>query len=74
MSGADATTLYDRELYIRHYERHNADVRDYFAQRPDDFIEIDLAATGAYPRFCRFLGKPAIGESFPWENASTARS
>ena len=32
--GADETTLYDRELYIAHYRRHNESVRVYGGSSP----------------------------------------
>lgn len=62
--------LYDSDIYQSHYEAYNADVRNYFANRPDDFLEVCLSDKDAYSRFCTFLEIEPIGDQFPWENRS----
>ncbi len=62
--------LYDRRQYTAHYEHYNASVREYFAGRPHDLLELNLAQEGAYLEFCRFLKHTPRGTNFPWENAS----
>jgi hypothetical protein len=62
---------YNKECLVQAYESHNARVQEYFRHRPADLLTIDVAAEGAYQRFCDFLGKPPQGRVFPWEQRST---
>jgi len=69
--GADAGTLFDPEQYKRHYLDHNQAVREYFAHRPHDLLELDVSEPGAYQRLGAFVGfDVAPDASFPWQNAS----
>ena len=61
--------IYHKPTLVSYYDRHNADVRDYFRSK-SNFLEINLADKGAYERFCDFLGKQPIAEDFPWLNSS----
>ncbi len=63
--GADETTLYDRELYIEHYRRHNESVRDYFRRRPEDLLVLNLADPGSARALCEFLDIPYHGQTMP---------
>ena len=47
------------------YARHNAEVLDHFAGRPDQLLVVNLAEPDAYSRFKDFLGVAAPGDSFP---------
>lgn len=62
--------LYHKPSLISHYDRHNADVRDYF-RRKSNLLEINLSVEGDYGRLCKFLGKEPVGDDFPWLNASS---
>lgn len=68
--GADESTLYNRELYIRCYEEHNRKVREYFNDRSDDFLELNIADDDAMERLVTFLGYPYSGQQMPHENPS----
>lgn len=59
---------YDRDTLIEHYLFHNKMVKDYFRNRPNDLLVIDVTSEGAYQELCEFLGKKPLYESFPWEN------
>ena len=61
---------YHKPTLVSYYERHNADVRDYF-RRKSNFLEINVSDKGAYSRLCEFLGKAPVAEDFPWLNASS---
>lgn len=65
---ASPDQLYDRSLYIRNYESHNSEVIEYFKNRPNDLLIIDVASPDSYQRFCQFLGRKPLRETFPWEN------
>jgi hypothetical protein len=68
--GVDESTLYSRELYIRCYEEHNRKVREYFHDRPADFLEVNIADEDAMERLVRFLGYAYSGQKMPHENPS----
>lgn len=56
--------------YRERYERHNAEVRAHFADRPDDLLVLDLGAGQGWAELCGFLGRPAPDEPFPRVNAA----
>jgi hypothetical protein len=60
--------LYNKELLIDTYNRHNAMVIDYFRHRPKDLLVINLHENGSYHKMCDFLGRKPLYEQFPWEN------
>jgi glycosyltransferase involved in cell wall biosynthesis len=61
---------YYKPLLVSRYERHNADVRDYFRSK-SNLLEVNLSEKGAYEKFCKFLGKEPAAEDFPRLNASS---
>lgn len=50
--------LYDRAFYIEMYERRNAAIRCYFAERPEDFLAIDFTEQRTSEEICQFLNIP----------------
>jgi hypothetical protein len=72
--GPDTPALGNESVYVDRYLRHNADVLNYFAGRPDDLLVIDLEQAGWEP-LCKFLGRPVpMFRSFPHRNSSKARA
>ena len=59
---------YNKEIMIGHYNRLNQSVIEYFKDRPDDLLVINLAKRGAYERFSSFIGVASPFSEFPWEN------
>lgn len=68
--GIDENTLYDRDIYTRNYEAHNAEVLRYFRGRPQDLLVLDAARPDAMQDLCRFLGVPDRGWQMPHLNTS----
>jgi hypothetical protein len=62
--------LYDRETYIRRYEEQNRRVLEYFRNRPDDLLVLNVADQDAMRRLCNFLGKKYDGSAMPHLNRS----
>lgn len=58
-------------IYLERYNRHNREVLEYFADRPQDFLLMDLAAGDGWDKLCPFLGLPMRTDPFP--HANTAR-
>ncbi|MDJ0922062.1 MAG: sulfotransferase [Henriciella sp.] len=53
---------------------HAAEVRAYFEDRPDDFMEFDVAQGDGWEKLCAFLGKPVPKRPFPRLNTAKMRS
>jgi hypothetical protein len=52
-------------------ERHEAEVRRYFADRPHDLLVLDIADT-AWEPLCEFLGLPIPDEPYPHTNRAAS--
>jgi hypothetical protein len=61
----------DFDLWTHEYRRHEAVVRTYFADRPQDLLAFRPAEDGWEP-LCDFLGRSVPDEPFPWENRDRA--
>ncbi|HVQ37203.1 MAG TPA: sulfotransferase, partial [Pyrinomonadaceae bacterium] len=62
--------LYHKPTMISHYERHNADVRDYFRFK-SNLLEVNLSDKESYTSLCEFLGKTPVAQEFPRLNESS---
>jgi hypothetical protein len=62
---------YDKEKLVKHYEKHNADVIEYFKSRNNDLLVINLSDPDAYTKFCEFIGVKSDKNNFPWENKTS---
>ena len=58
-------TDFDEKLYLQAYHQHLAQVEEYFHDRPQDFLKIDLIAGQGWELLCPFLGKPIPKKLFP---------
>jgi hypothetical protein len=61
---------FDRETMLNRYRRHNAEVRTYFKDRPNDLLIMNMEAGDSWPELCSFLGTPAPAVSYPAEYAT----
>jgi len=61
----------NEDTYIARYERHNREVLDYFKDRPDDLLVIDLPNDDGWSRLCPFLGHDIPDEPFPHANKAS---
>lgn len=62
--GSDCPVGHEEE-WLDRYDRHNREVADYFRDRPDDFLLLDISdGDRAWEQMCRFLGH-AVPEC-PW--------
>ncbi len=66
------TLGYEREILADAFERYHSDVRRYFARRPDDLLELNVAGGEDWDRLCPFLGAPQPTEAFPALNQGVA--
>jgi hypothetical protein len=63
--------LYNKEILMSEYEEHNRNVMEYFKDRQDDLIVINLSEKDAYNRLMDFLGIDSPYDDFPWENKTS---
>lgn len=59
------SVTFDRGKFIAAYERHHADVRRYFSDRPEDLLEISLVEGEGWHKLCPFLDLPVPDHAFP---------
>ncbi|WP_306115422.1 MULTISPECIES: sulfotransferase [unclassified Roseovarius] len=61
--------------WLERYDRHNREVKEYFAGRDADFISLDLDAGEVnWENVCGFLGEPVPNVSWPHANQRFAKS
>ena len=58
------------EIYLERFRRHEREVREYFADRPDDLLVVDWEQGDGWSELTRFLKKPTPNARFPWANAA----
>ncbi len=61
---------YDEEVLSGAFHRHHTEVRRYFAERPNDLLELDISAGEGWQRLCGFLRLPVPDVPFPMLNQS----
>jgi hypothetical protein len=66
--GHEGVMEVDLEGWATEYARHEAAVRAYFADRPDDLLVFDLIGGDGWEPLCEFLGHAVPDAPFPWEN------
>ena len=61
---------YNKEILINHYINYNKEVINYFKDRPDDLLVINLKDENSYLDFCKFLNEEPKRNNFPHLNKS----
>lgn len=62
------TDPYNKTSLIKFYETHNQVVIDYFKNRPEKLLVINLTEKNSYGKLCTFLGVSPKSAGFPWAN------
>jgi hypothetical protein len=60
--------LYNPVTYKECYQTHNKQVEEYFSQRPNDFLKINVGVKEDFQRLCDFLHVKTNITGFPWKN------
>lgn len=63
----------NKDHWIETMTRHNGAVRAYFADRPNDLLEMSLADGNGWETLCPFLGVAEPASPFPVKNTSAGR-
>ncbi|WP_223426851.1 sulfotransferase family protein [Tateyamaria pelophila] len=66
--------VYGLEKFEEHrfetvYDRHAAEVRTHFADRPEDLLVLDVTAGQGWPELCGFLGRLVPDAAYPHSNS-----
>ena len=56
--------------HLDFYDQHNADVRQYFGDRPDKLLELCVSEEASTDRLAHFVGREPNGRPFPEINVS----
>jgi Sulfotransferase domain/N-terminal domain of galactosyltransferase len=59
---------FDAAVFLERYRRHNAEVRAYFRDRPDDLLVLDMETDPGWAPLCRFLNCAVPGAPYPRSN------
>lgn len=62
------TLKFDRERFRNGYYKHLKDVQNYFRNRPEDLLIMDIVGGEGYKELCRFLGLEVLKKQFPHKN------
>jgi hypothetical protein len=63
----------NEDVYVARYERHNAEVQEYFRSRPDDLLILQVTEGEGWERLCPFLHKNVPAVAFPHANKADVR-
>jgi hypothetical protein len=59
---------FNAEIFLARYRCHNQEVQQYFKERPDDLLILNIPLGEGWEPLCEFLGKPIPDAPFPWNN------
>jgi hypothetical protein len=57
---------FDAEIFLQRYRRHTAEVLDYFRDRPDDLLVMNMSDSAGWYELCGFLAQPIPSVPYPW--------
>jgi hypothetical protein len=66
------TASFEPDVLARRYEEYHREVEQYFAERPDDLLTVDLSQSPDTRRLVEFLGLDH--EPHPWPRSNTSRT
>lgn len=62
---------YDKEILTKHYNNYNSQVLEYFKERTNDLLILNLNEPNGYKKFCQFINVKSNKTDFPWENKTS---
>lgn len=60
--------LFDAEVFLQRYRRHNAEVLEYFKNRPHDLLVMDMDKAAGWQELCPFLEVGVPDQPYPTSN------
>lgn len=64
----------NEDVYIRRFQDHNREVQEYFKDRPNDLLVMDITRGEGWEKLCPFLGQEIPPFDFPAQNTARVRS
>jgi hypothetical protein len=64
-------TTFDSHQFSKVFQNHIAEVSNYFRNRPDDFLLLDLTGSSGWDELCGFLELPVPDAPFPFVNKAS---
>ena len=61
----------EKEKCIAAYLKHNEGIKEYFSNRPEDLLIMNLEENDGWDKLCQFLDKPIPDVPFPHANKQT---
>jgi len=65
------TFYFQRERFAHIYEKHTKSVMEYFKDRPDDLLVMNICDGDGWEKLCGFLGKDIPDVEFPHRNKAS---
>lgn len=59
-------TGFDKKIFSRVYDEHKVRVENYFEDRPDDFLKMDICGGDSWNKLCDFLELPLPDKNIPF--------
>lgn len=56
---------FDADIFLARYRQHNAEVQEYFKDRPGDLLVMDMDRNPGWSELCAFLDRPIPGVAYP---------
>lgn len=66
-------TVFDEQMFMRGYANFTSGVYQYFKNRPQDLLVMDIAAGDGWEKLCAFLNAPIPDIPFPRANVTQIR-
>jgi len=60
----------DRKTLVRHFDAHNRAVEEYFRDRPQDLLTLEVTEPDKWAKLCTFLGAEVPDTRYPEGNSS----
>jgi hypothetical protein len=58
-------TTFDAETFLARYKQHNAEVREYFRDRPDNLLVMDMSRGAGWKELCPFVEREIPKGEYP---------
>lgn len=58
---------FNAEIFLNRYRKHNAEVKEYFKNRPEDLLVMDMDTGAGWGELCSFLGMKIPSQLYPRE-------
>ena len=62
------SVYFNKKKYRKGFFKHHLEAKDYFKDRPKDFLIMDFSKGDGWEKLCKFLDKPIPDIPFPFFN------